>query len=175
MFNKSSKTDVFSTCVISVLRLEAVYALTTSADQSYNNGETALWSSLEVNVAIVCSCLPTLRALAMRFFPKVFLSHQHEYGSTSAVELSHRYEAYGSINGQSGMRHDKMGRGWTGRREPAHDAYISRANHRSIDVDMVDIGTSPKEIRVITVVNQDIEGGRNDSARSDHGSERHLV
>ncbi|KXT12450.1 hypothetical protein AC579_7374 [Pseudocercospora musae] len=55
-------------CIISILRLYALYVLWNSKDVSYDNGMAAIWSNLECNVGIICSCLPTLRCL----FPKIF-------------------------------------------------------------------------------------------------------
>ncbi|KXT03951.1 hypothetical protein AC578_9298 [Pseudocercospora eumusae] len=55
-------------CIISILRLYAIYVVWDSKDVSYNNGMAAMWSSLECNVGIICSCLPTLRGL----FPRIF-------------------------------------------------------------------------------------------------------
>ncbi|KAF7185066.1 Satratoxin biosynthesis SC1 cluster protein 4 [Pseudocercospora fuligena] len=62
-------------CIISILRLYALYVVWNSKDVSYDNGMAAIWSNLECNVGIICSCLPTLR----RLFPKIF--RNRSYGS----------------------------------------------------------------------------------------------
>ncbi|EME86699.1 uncharacterized protein MYCFIDRAFT_99406, partial [Pseudocercospora fijiensis CIRAD86] len=56
--------------IISILRLPALHVLMTSTDTTYQNPMAAIWSSIEINVGIMCSCLPTLRCL----FPKIFRS-----------------------------------------------------------------------------------------------------
>ena len=52
-----------SVCIVSILRLHTLVAISNSTDQSYDNPAAATWSSIEVNVGIICSCLPLLRPL----------------------------------------------------------------------------------------------------------------
>ncbi|KAK4543354.1 hypothetical protein LTR36_005713 [Oleoguttula mirabilis] len=163
------------TCVVSILRLESIYALTTGTDANYNGGQAALWSSLEVNVGIVCSCLPTLKTLATRYFPKMFTTYRNTHGSADAVDYPYTSGAYGYSNGKGGITHVELGRGLTGRREPIQHAHISRGSPHSIDINLDDMGTSPKEIKVVTVVDQEVESRQEEAAKSEHGSERHLV
>ncbi|USW52099.1 hypothetical protein Slin15195_G054180 [Septoria linicola] len=54
--------------VISILRLPSLVNLWKSKDISYQNPMVMVWSCIEINVGIICSCLPTLRCL----FPKIF-------------------------------------------------------------------------------------------------------
>lgn len=60
-------------CLTSILRLKALYAISVSTDVTWDNGGAAEWSSLEVNIGIICASLPTLRKTISRFFPR-FLS-----------------------------------------------------------------------------------------------------
>ena len=62
------------TCVVSLMRLQSLYAVSVSEDISWDNPMAALWSNLEVNIGIICSCLPTLKTCVMRVFPKMFTS-----------------------------------------------------------------------------------------------------
>lgn len=55
-------------CIVSALRLYSLHVFAHTKDRSYNNGMAAIWSNVECNIGIVCSCLPTLRSL----FPKIF-------------------------------------------------------------------------------------------------------
>jgi rhodopsin domain-containing protein len=41
------------------------------ADPSWNLAVLAYWSAVEVNLAIVCGCLTTLRPLFVRLFPRL--------------------------------------------------------------------------------------------------------
>ena len=65
---------VTSTCIISILRLQSLYAVSHTDDISWNNPLAAIWSSTEVNVGILCSCLPTLKGSITRIFPRLFSS-----------------------------------------------------------------------------------------------------
>ncbi|KAF2170774.1 hypothetical protein M409DRAFT_51034 [Zasmidium cellare ATCC 36951] len=74
------------TCVISILRLSALYVISKSSDVSWDNPLAAIWSSLEVNVGILCSCIPTLKGCITRYFPTLFSSSS--YGASNNVRPS---------------------------------------------------------------------------------------
>jgi hypothetical protein len=61
-----------SVCVVSILRLQFLVAISNSSDPTYDNPPAATWSSVEINVGIICSCLPLLRPLLTRFLPNIF-------------------------------------------------------------------------------------------------------
>lgn len=50
-------------------------------DQTWHSPLLCIWSAVEMNVAIVCSCAPTLRCLIQRFWPKFLSSVMSNYGS----------------------------------------------------------------------------------------------
>ncbi|EMF11630.1 uncharacterized protein SEPMUDRAFT_149566 [Sphaerulina musiva SO2202] len=79
-------------CVISVLRLSSLYTISISTDVSWDNPLAAIWSSCEVNVGILCSCLPTLKGCVARYFPVLFSSAcgSRPTGEFRALELSGR-------------------------------------------------------------------------------------
>ena len=63
-----------------------------SSDPSWENIGAAIWSSIELNVSIIASALPTLRPLIARVFPGIGLSSARaerttymRYGSESAA------------------------------------------------------------------------------------------
>ncbi|KAK4506774.1 hypothetical protein PRZ48_000507 [Zasmidium cellare] len=58
------------TCIVSILRLQSLYIISRTTDTSWENPLAAIWSNVEINVAILCSCLPTLRCI----FPQIFRS-----------------------------------------------------------------------------------------------------
>ncbi|KAK3936525.1 integral membrane protein [Diplogelasinospora grovesii] len=58
------------TCVISIVRLSTLDAAATSSDSTWDNTEAALWSYLELTIAIIAACLPTLRPFMGRYFPR---------------------------------------------------------------------------------------------------------
>jgi hypothetical protein len=63
----------------------------TSTDPSWENTGAAIWSAVELNTAIICSCLPTLRPLLAKFFTG--------FGLLSTRNKSSGYEYYGSASG----------------------------------------------------------------------------
>lgn len=54
---------------MSILRLPSLKKASISTDFSYDNIGIAIWSCIEVNVAILCACLPALKPLISHFFP----------------------------------------------------------------------------------------------------------
>jgi hypothetical protein len=65
-------TSFHSVCIVSILRLQFLVAISNSSDPTYDNPPAATWSSVEINVGIICSCLPLLRPLLTRFLPNIF-------------------------------------------------------------------------------------------------------
>ncbi|KAH8725893.1 hypothetical protein GQ44DRAFT_207239 [Phaeosphaeriaceae sp. PMI808] len=61
-----------SVCIVSILRLQSLVAISNSEDPTYDNPPAATWSSVEINVGIICSCLPCLRPLLNKCFPRIF-------------------------------------------------------------------------------------------------------
>lgn len=63
-----------STCIVSLLRLQSLYAISVSNDISWENCQAAIYSNLEVNIGIICCCLPSFRACINRLYPSFFSS-----------------------------------------------------------------------------------------------------
>ena len=78
------------TCIISILRLQSLLVFLQTTDISYHNPLAALWSSLEVNTGILCSCIPTLKAMVTRYFPRAFGS---SYNLRSSEHRNSRWGA----------------------------------------------------------------------------------
>ncbi|KAK5111850.1 hypothetical protein LTR85_011748 [Meristemomyces frigidus] len=60
-----------NTCIISVLRLIYIYPISTESDVTWNSPLAAIWSCVEIDVGILCACIPTLKGCVQRFFPKL--------------------------------------------------------------------------------------------------------
>ncbi|KAK4208919.1 integral membrane protein [Rhypophila decipiens] len=58
------------TCIVSIIRLQSLPAAAAAVDTTWDNTEAALWSIIELTVAIIAACLPTLGPLMSRFFPR---------------------------------------------------------------------------------------------------------
>ncbi|KAH7310802.1 CFEM domain-containing protein [Stachybotrys elegans] len=57
--------------VVSILRLQSLVAFATSHNTSWDFYNIAIWSGLEISIGIVCACLPTLRLLLIKIFPRL--------------------------------------------------------------------------------------------------------
>lgn len=79
--------------VVSILRLQSLVNFATSSNPTYDQTDVINWSNIEINVGVICSCLPALRVILVGMFPKVF-------GTTKGT--SGAYQAYGSRS--QGMR-----------------------------------------------------------------------
>ncbi|RDW83371.1 hypothetical protein BP5796_04862 [Coleophoma crateriformis] len=73
-------------CIISAIRVWTIDVATTTKDPSFDMTTAAILSSVEVNVAIICSSLPTTRPLAGRLFPSLWGSSS---GSRTRSNLFH--------------------------------------------------------------------------------------
>ncbi|KAK0662726.1 hypothetical protein DIS24_g1671 [Lasiodiplodia hormozganensis] len=76
--------------VTSSLRLSSIYKISYSNDVTYDNVGAALWSTVEINTAIICASLPTFKAFFNRIFP-------HLLGSTrTQSSANHRSRTWNS-------------------------------------------------------------------------------
>jgi hypothetical protein len=73
LFAGLSLIDI-SAAIASVCRLHALYVLTKTTDVPWDSPETTIWSTIELNIGIICASIPTLRAFFIRIWPKAFLS-----------------------------------------------------------------------------------------------------
>lgn len=188
------------TCIISILRLESLLTFLHNTDISWNNPLAAIWSSVEVNTGILCSCLPTLKALVTRLFPRVFHSSYLQHSGSEARRPSGPF--FNATSSNNTQRHkanklsfDALGRGLTGRDIPltkttiSHNEYPHDQSGRSGESDSLEElefgvlrGKRPEGregedgIQVVTVVEQEVEKGRSLRGRgSDDASTRELV
>ncbi|KAJ5098313.1 hypothetical protein N7532_005314 [Penicillium argentinense] len=63
--------------ITSILRLSSLRTVAQSADTSYSNVDAAYWTAAECNVAIICACLPFLRPIISRCFPKLLSTNSY--------------------------------------------------------------------------------------------------
>ncbi|KAM0258696.1 hypothetical protein ACHAQJ_003704 [Trichoderma viride] len=57
--------------VISLLRLKSVISFANLINPTWDQWNVAWWSTMEVNIGIICTCLPTIRLILKRMFPRV--------------------------------------------------------------------------------------------------------
>ncbi|KAL3954227.1 hypothetical protein ACCO45_012183 [Purpureocillium lilacinum] len=57
--------------VVSILRLQALVYFASTTNITWNFYDTSRWSTVEICLGIVCTCLPTTRLLLVRLFPSL--------------------------------------------------------------------------------------------------------
>ncbi|TKA80183.1 hypothetical protein B0A55_03612 [Friedmanniomyces simplex] len=141
------------TCIVSILRLHSLYVISKATDVSWNNPLAAIWSSVEINTGILCSCLPTLKACVSRYFPRLF---------TTRFDSRH------------GIAFNELGRGLSGRGDVVQKSVIRSRVAGSDDYDLHSVGSPPKDhelddgqIQVVTVLEQEVQEWRESRAETD--------
>ena len=69
--------DLFSVVVASICRLLVLEAFVKSVDFTSREGAFGLWCVVELDVAIICACLPQVRTLLARIFPELLQSQTY--------------------------------------------------------------------------------------------------
>jgi len=64
------------------MRLHSLYVIGRSTDVTWDNVGAATWSAVELNVGIVCACLPTMRPLINAISPKLLDSTRRGTAAT---------------------------------------------------------------------------------------------
>jgi hypothetical protein len=154
----------------------------------------ALWSNLEVQIGIICSCLPTLKSSLTRIFPRIFASTSRGASSNGGIVTIGGQHKSGGYHVTTGEKRRTMMK----KRDSIGMHFLSRhtnngGNKTEVfdgtivdDDDMVGTqirpGSSPgpeKEsetgIQVVTVVQQDSTPITRDGSRDGSESVRHLV
>ncbi|KAL5596714.1 hypothetical protein BROUX41_006594 [Berkeleyomyces rouxiae] len=75
-------TGTFVT-VMSIVRLHSLIKFANSHNTTWDQWEAALWSTIEINIGIICACMPSMRVVLVHFFPRVFDSTFHDRGKSS--------------------------------------------------------------------------------------------
>lgn len=103
--------------VVSILRLQSLVHFSESSNPTWDNLAVSQWSTVEINVGIICTCMPSIRILLVRLFPKLLGTTQPS-NNRYYVNNSHIYmERNAPVNrlGKSlhSSQHDRNGDGIT--------------------------------------------------------------
>ncbi|KAK8048152.1 PTH11-typeG-protein-coupled receptor [Apiospora phragmitis] len=78
VFTLGVLADLSSVVITSCLRITTINVQATTDDQTYDIAST-MWTVIEMNVAIVCACLPQIRPLIVMVFPRLMpASHSRD-------------------------------------------------------------------------------------------------
>ncbi|KAK0762926.1 hypothetical protein N5P37_004452 [Trichoderma harzianum] len=70
--------------VVSILRLRSLIQFgTDSLNPTWDFYDVSVWSVVEINTGLICICLPSLRLLLVRIFPKLQGTTERYYGKNS--------------------------------------------------------------------------------------------
>lgn len=70
-----------SVTVISIVRLQTLITFASSTNPTWDNLRVSQWSTIEINVGIICACMPTLRLILLKFFPALSSTTRSYYGA----------------------------------------------------------------------------------------------
>lgn len=83
--------------IVSILRLRSLISFGVDAiNPTWDFYEVGIWSTVEINVGIICVCMPTLRLLLVRLFPRLLGTTQKyyaRYGSQSNRTMSRKRQS----------------------------------------------------------------------------------
>ncbi|CZR62826.1 related to integral membrane protein PTH11 [Phialocephala subalpina] len=63
--------------IISILRLQSLIEFANTQNPTWDNLGVSQWSFLEISVGMMCACMPSIRVLLVRMFPRVFGSRSN--------------------------------------------------------------------------------------------------
>ncbi|ORY19184.1 hypothetical protein BCR34DRAFT_552696 [Clohesyomyces aquaticus] len=69
-------------CATSVLRLVLVWTAAEAGNVTKSGTAAVIWSSVEINVAIICASLLAMKPLFVRLFPRLMVATPTSYGET---------------------------------------------------------------------------------------------
>jgi len=74
---------LLQTPTMSAVGFPSIYLYCKANRITDDNINSAIWSAVEVNLGIICACLPTLKPLVSRCFPHLLLSNRKELTLTT--------------------------------------------------------------------------------------------
>jgi hypothetical protein len=75
--------------IVSILRLQSLVHFANSSNPTWDNLPVSQWSTIEINIGIICACMPSLRVLLVRLFPKLLGTTQHSKSNGYYANNSH--------------------------------------------------------------------------------------
>lgn len=73
------------------MRLQSLVFFAKTSNPTWDNLAVSQWSTVEINVGIICACMPSLRVLLVRLFPKLLGTTQHS-NNRYYVNQSHSHK-----------------------------------------------------------------------------------
>lgn len=86
--------------VVSILRLQSLVHFASASNITWNYYDASRWSTVEVCLGIVCTCLPVTRLLLVRLFPVLGGTSQRKpsgYYFRDVDRRGHKAEELGAV------------------------------------------------------------------------------
>lgn len=105
-----------SVTIVSILRLRSLIAFSYSTENpTWDFFDVGIWSDIEINVSMICVCLPSFRLLLVRLFPRLRETTQQYYADRRTGDKMHNTGSRGgggdSQNGRDGNAAGEGGNG----------------------------------------------------------------
>jgi hypothetical protein len=88
-----------SVTIVSMLRLQSLLNFAATTNITWSFYELSRWSTLEICLGIVCTCLPTVRLLLVRIFPALHGSSRRRNSPYSLHEIGAGHPAMAHATG----------------------------------------------------------------------------
>lgn len=85
--------------IVSVLRLQSLIYFANSKNPTWDQWIVGWWSTIEVNVGMICTCLPTVRLILVRVYPRVFSTNASR--NKSIAGFAERYGRNSKVFGHN--------------------------------------------------------------------------
>ena len=121
-----------------------------------------------MNTGIVFSCLSTLRTLVAKVMPK-FLTSSIPTASVG------RPNSTGYHRNRSSKAARDVGYALGSQDPLTQYAFARKTDNGDFKLELHKMAATSKDVKVMTIVNQEVEEGRDDSHRSDHKSMKDLI
>ncbi|KAJ9643592.1 hypothetical protein H2199_004271 [Coniosporium tulheliwenetii] len=169
--NQPELTPCHSTCISSIIRITYIPIMLKSPDATYVISGAMYWSVIETNVGILAASVPSFKALAKRYIPRLL----GEYYSNEGESRSRKY-AQGSMTNASKKASSKMGSfhrmDTDGKEVLSMDEFASGKGKHGIvtNIDMQSGNSSEERLNVpdgkilaSTHISTHVEGNRSDA------------
>lgn len=116
-------------CIVSIVRLVALINATAEKDVDgiYTSAYMIFWTTVEVNAAISCACIMTLKPLIQRVFPRLLSpSKGHREHNLQWITPAHTINDHTNPNTPRHSRHFSSASNPTSPISPAHITHIRR-------------------------------------------------
>ncbi|KAG5985953.1 hypothetical protein E4U43_005782 [Claviceps pusilla] len=80
--------------IVTILRLQSLIYFSNSTNPTWDNWIIGWWSTIEVNVGMICTCLPTLRLMLVSVAPRIFSTNGSRNGSNCTANTHDSSQRY---------------------------------------------------------------------------------